>query len=49
MAGAGVAASIVSGSCEDFRTAPRIKAGNPLARVAIGETSARGRDRRVPA
>jgi hypothetical protein len=25
-----------------------IKAGNPLAKVAIGETSARGRDRRVP-
>jgi Cellulase (glycosyl hydrolase family 5) len=25
-----------------------IKAGNPLAQVAIGETSARGRDRRVP-
>jgi hypothetical protein len=25
-----------------------IKAGNPPARVAIGETSARGRDRRVP-
>jgi Cellulase (glycosyl hydrolase family 5) len=25
-----------------------LKAGNPLARIAIGETSARGRDRRVP-